>query len=75
MSARSIANANISFGLVAIPVKLYSAANSSAGISFNLLHKKCGSRVKQQYICPKEDNIVVPREVNLQPRQGQREVA
>ncbi|MDQ2970532.1 MAG: Ku protein [Acidobacteriota bacterium] len=62
MSARSIANANISFGLVAIPVKLYSAANSSAGISFNLLHKKCGSRVKQQYICPKEDNIVVPRD-------------
>ncbi|HXM77276.1 MAG TPA: Ku protein [Thermoanaerobaculia bacterium] len=62
MSARSIANANISFGLVAIPVKLYSAANSAAGISFNLLHKKCGSRVKQQYICPKEDNIVVPRD-------------
>jgi DNA end-binding protein Ku len=62
MSARAIGNANISFGLVAIPVKLYSAANSSAGISFNLLHAKCGSRLKQQYICPKEDNIVVPRE-------------
>ncbi|MDQ6893977.1 MAG: Ku protein [Acidobacteriota bacterium] len=62
MSARAIGNANISFGLVAIPVKLYSAANSSAGISFNMLHAKCGSRLKQQYICPKEDNIVVPRE-------------
>jgi DNA end-binding protein Ku len=62
MSARAIGNANISFGLVAIPVKLYSAANSAAGISFNLLHAKCGSRVKQQYICPKEDNIVVPRD-------------
>ena len=62
MSARAIGNANISFGLVAIPVKLYSASNSSAGISFNLLHAKCGSRLKQQYICPKEDNIVVPRE-------------
>ena len=62
MSARAIGTANISFGLVSIPVKLFSAANSSAGISFNMLHTKCGSRVKQQYICPKEDNVVVPRD-------------
>jgi len=62
MTARAIGNANISFGLVAIPVKLYSAANASSGISFNLLHAKCGSRLKQQYICPKEDNVVVPRD-------------
>jgi DNA end-binding protein Ku len=62
MTARAIGNANISFGLVSIPVKLYSAANASAGISFNLLHAKCGSRLKQQYICPKEDNVVVPRD-------------
>ncbi len=62
MSARAIGTANISFGLVSIPVKLFSAANSSSGISFNMLHAKCGSRVKQQYICPKEDNVVVPRE-------------
>jgi DNA end-binding protein Ku len=62
MSARAIGTANISFGLVSIPVKLFSASNASAGISFNMLHGKCGSRVKQQYICPKEDNLVVPRE-------------
>jgi DNA end-binding protein Ku len=62
MSARAIATANISFGLVSIPVKLFSAANSSSGISFNMLHASCGSRLKQQYICPKEDNVVVPRE-------------
>ena len=62
MSARPIATASISFGLVSIPVKLFSAANAQAGVSFNLLHGKCGSRVKQQYICPKEDNVVVPRE-------------
>ena len=61
-SARAIATANISFGLVSIPVKLYSAGNSSAAISFNMLHGKCGSRVKQQYVCPKEDNVVVPRD-------------
>ncbi len=48
--ARSIASLTISFGLVAIPVKLYSATISSERISFNLLRQKDGSRVKQQYI-------------------------
>src|SRR3954463_58679 len=62
MSARSIASGTISFGLVSIPVKLFSASQSAAAISFNLLHAKCGSRLKQQYICPREDNVVVPRE-------------
>jgi DNA end-binding protein Ku len=58
MSARSIASGTISFGLVSIPVKLYSATQQSAGISFNLLHKKDGSRLKQQYICPVDQEIV-----------------
>jgi DNA end-binding protein Ku len=49
-SPRSIASLTISFGLVAIPVKLYSAAVSGERISFNLLRQKDGSRVKQQYI-------------------------
>ena len=62
MPARAVASANISFGLVSIPVQLFSAGNSSAAVSFNLLHGKCGSRLKQQYICPKEDNVVVPRD-------------
>jgi DNA end-binding protein Ku len=59
MAARSIASLSLSFGLVSIPVKLYSATESSGGVSFNLLHK-CGSRVKQQYLCIKE-NIPVER--------------
>ena len=46
--ARSIASLTISFGLVAIPVKLYSATVSSERIAFNLLRQKDGSRVKQQ---------------------------
>jgi DNA end-binding protein Ku len=54
MAARSIASLTISFGLVAIPVKLYSATQASGAISFNLLHKTCGSRLKQQYLCIKE---------------------
>ena len=60
--ARPIAGATISFGLVSIPVKLYSATQPSAGVSFNLLHAKCGTRVKQQYICPHDNNELVPRE-------------
>ena len=49
MAARSIASLTISFGMVSIPVKLYSATEASRAISFNLLHKTCGSRLKQQY--------------------------
>lgn len=55
MAARSIGSLSISFGLVSIPVKLYTATESSRTISFNLLHKGCGSRLKQQYFCAKED--------------------
>ncbi len=55
MAARSIGTLTISFGLVAIPVKLYSATEAARGISFNLLHKTCGSRLRQQYFCIKED--------------------
>jgi DNA end-binding protein Ku len=54
MAARSMASVTVSFGLVAIPVKVYSATQSSGTISFNLLHKKCGSRLRQQYLCIKE---------------------
>ncbi|HSV61468.1 MAG TPA: Ku protein [Variovorax sp.] len=59
MAARSIASLSLGFGLVSIPVRLYSATESSATIHFNLLAKD-GSRVKQQYISEK-DQQVVPR--------------
>jgi len=59
--ARAISGGTISFGLVSIPVQLYSATQASAGVSFNLLHAKCGTRVKQQYVCPL-DNEIVPRD-------------
>ncbi|HEV8581960.1 MAG TPA: Ku protein [Thermoanaerobaculia bacterium] len=61
MNARSFASGTISFGLVTIPVKLYSTGESSAGIQLNMLHRKCGSRLRQQYFCP-VDNEVVERE-------------
>jgi len=57
-----MASGTISFGLVSIPVKLYSATQASAAISFNLLHAKCGGRLKQQYICPRDDNMIVERD-------------
>ncbi len=61
MPARSIGTATISFGLVSVPVQMYSSAESQASVSFNMLHKKCGSRLKQHYTCTK-DNETVPRE-------------
>jgi DNA end-binding protein Ku len=50
MAARSIATGTISFGLVSVPVKLYTATQSK-NLSFNLLHAKDKSRLRQQYIC------------------------
>jgi DNA end-binding protein Ku len=58
MAARSIGSLTLSFGLVAIPVKLYSATQSGSTISFNLLHKGCGSRLRQQYVCLKHGTVV-----------------
>lgn len=50
MSARVVGSATISFGLVSVPVKLYSSADTSATISFNWLNKNSSARVKQQYV-------------------------
>lgn len=58
MSVRPFASGTISFGLVNIPIKLYSTGESSAGIQLNMLHGKCGSRLKQQYICPTDNQVV-----------------
>jgi DNA end-binding protein Ku len=60
---RSIASLTISFGLVAIPVRLYSATVASERISFNLLRKKDGSRVKQQYVAVNDGKLVERGEV------------
>jgi DNA end-binding protein Ku len=58
MAAHSIGSATISFGLVSVPIKMFSAGESSAAISFNWLHKKDGARLKQQYICSKDGDKV-----------------
>jgi DNA end-binding protein Ku len=58
MSARPIASATLSFGLVSVPIQLFSSSESRATISFNWLHKDCGSRLKQQYVCKKDEQVV-----------------
>ncbi len=55
---RSIGSLTVSFGLVAIPVKQYTATQSAGKITFHMLHAKDGSRLKQQYICVKEGDVV-----------------
>ena len=60
MPPHSIGSGTLSFGLVSIPVKMFTAA-SAGGVSFNQLHEKCGGRIKQQLICPSCNNQVVER--------------
>ncbi len=61
MAMRALASATISFGLVSIPVKLFSSAESGQAVRFNQIHKKDGSRVKQQLISANTGEIV-PRD-------------
>src|SRR6201995_2437548 len=56
--ARSLASLTLPFGLVAIPVKLYSATVASERISFNLLRQRDGSRLKQQYVAVNDGKLV-----------------
>jgi DNA end-binding protein Ku len=58
MAPRALSTGTLSFGLVSIPVKLYSASQPSGAISFNLLHKKDGARLKQQYLCTQDGEVV-----------------
>ena len=57
MPAHSIGSGNISFGLVSIPIRMFTAA-SSGRVAFNQIHQKCGGRIKQQLICPTCNEVV-----------------
>jgi DNA end-binding protein Ku len=57
MPPHALGSGTISFGLVSIPVKMYTAAGS-ASVSFNQLHAKCGSRIRQQTFCPVCNEVV-----------------
>src|SRR5438105_12834286 len=60
---RAMATAQVAFGLVSIPVKLFSAAESSERISFNMIHKDCGNRIQQQLFCAKGERTIDRSEV------------
>jgi DNA end-binding protein Ku len=53
----------ISFGLVAIPIKLYATGESSRSVSFNMIHQTCGTRVQYRYYCPTHDELVDKGEI------------
>lgn len=57
-NARAIGSATLSFGLVSCPVKLFATGESASAVSFNLLCKKDGARLKQQYVCSKDGTVV-----------------
>ena len=61
MPARPIGSGNVSFGLVSIPVRLYSSTKHSSSIRFNMLDREDNTRVKQQYVNPNTGEIV-PRD-------------
>jgi DNA end-binding protein Ku len=56
--ARSMWKGAIQFGLVTIPVKLYLATESRAGVSFNMLHETDLSRIQMKIFCPVEEEII-----------------
>ena len=57
MALRPLRNATITFGLVNIPVRFYTATKSE-DIHFNLLHESCGTRVQRKWWCPQHEEMV-----------------
>ena len=57
MALRPLRNATISFGLVNIPVRFYTATRSE-DVHFNLLHESCGSRVNRKWWCPQHEAMI-----------------
>jgi DNA end-binding protein Ku len=60
---RAFASGQIAFGLVSIPVKLFSATEASEQIRFNMIHRDCGNRIQQQLYCPKDERTIDRSEV------------
>jgi DNA end-binding protein Ku len=72
MPARSIGTGTLSFGMVSIPIRMYAAGESASAVSFNMLHAKCKSRLKQQYVCTK-DGEIVPRDQTVKGYEFQKD--
>lgn len=57
MALRPLRNATITFGLVNIPVRFYTATKSE-DVHFNLLHQSCGTRVNRKWWCPHHEEMI-----------------
>ncbi len=62
MPPRALSTASVSFGLMTVPVRVYSATEVSAGVPFNLLHAKDGVRLHQQLVCPEDGEVVARKD-------------
>ena len=62
MPARSVGAGTVSFGLVSIPVRLYSTSETSGGVRFNMLDPSDNTRVKQQLVNPRTGVVVERKE-------------
>jgi DNA end-binding protein Ku len=60
--AASVWSGYLTFGLISMPVRLFSGARSSS-ISFNMLHRDDLSRLKQQYVCQADGKVVDRSEI------------
>ena len=56
--ARSMWKGAIQFGLVTIPVKLYTATESEYTIRFNMLHETDLSRIQMKVWCPEDEQVI-----------------
>src|ERR1700730_10140656 len=54
----------ISFGLISVPIRLYSAARYSH-LAFHEIHRECGTRVHQQLYCPHDEEVVSRDEIAM----------
>src|SRR5262245_3947704 len=63
MAARSTGSGTLAFGMVSIPVRIYPTAESAGSVSFDLIHKTCGTHVKRQYYCPRDHEVLSPEDM------------
>jgi len=58
-----MSSGTVSFGLVAIPVKVYSTSEGATTPKLNMVHRTCGTRVQYRYYCPTDDELVERDEI------------
>src|SRR6476619_6554649 len=52
----------VTFGLISIPIRLFTGSRNER-VNFHMIHKKCGTRIKQQLYCPHDEQVVERSEI------------